>query len=76
MKDNDYEKARKSFIEYYNTCPLCKWPTTQCRSIEWNRECTACLNNKTGMWYSYTPKVPTRDSICSSSFYKTINNNK
>ena len=56
------KKAKNELIAYYNTCPLCKWPTNQCRMINWNRECIACTNDE-WYWYSYKPKTITQQMI-------------
>ncbi len=66
-----FNKSKRIFTEYYNTCPLCKWPTNECREFNWNRECIACKNEK-GMWYSYSPKSPTEENIRNSSFMETL----
>jgi len=63
MEDNEaYNRAKRTLKGYYNTCPLCKWPTNTSRFHEGNRECIACLNNK-GEWYDYKPKVVTEEMI-------------
>ena len=44
---------KRYLTTYYNTCPLCKWPTNESRLIQWNRECIACVNAE---WYGYDYK--------------------
>ncbi len=79
IRDAIYNKARIKFIKYYNTCPLCKWPTNSCRITEWNRECIAC-NNQAWYWYSFQPRASSELNILKSVMYEEeldsiINNN-
>ena len=57
------KKIERQFIEYYNTYPLCKWPTNACRNINWNREGIACINSTTLFWYPYTPKTMNEENL-------------
>lgn len=63
-----FEKAKKEFILYYKTCPLCKWPTNSCRFNEGYRECIGCKSPK-WEWYSYKPMPSTNYNIRRSFFY-------